>query len=190
MKIASFIATVGYVGFLPKAPGTWGTIAAIPLIFLPSEVVFIIGILAFFMGWVATYCVLKNQTIPDKDPSYIVMDEFAAMALFFGGAGVCDGIDPNYWWQHSLLIVSAFALFRFFDILKPWPISAIDKSFKNKNNFLAALGVMLDDLFAVIFALPLYYALSLGVVFYTEKTQPFAGHDEHDFTFDLGKRRS
>lgn len=171
--MAPFIATVGYTGYLPKAPGTFGTLVALPLIFLSSKTVFSIGIFTFVIGWVATYCMLRKQTISDKDPSYIVIDEFAAMALFFGCAGVCGGIDPLYWGQQSIMIFSAFALFRVFDILKPWPISAVDAYFKNKNNVGAAFGVMIDDILAVIFAFPFYYAFVAAMRVYVERAPRF-----------------
>ena len=166
MFFSRFIATLGYVGYLPKAPGTWGTLVALPLVFFPSYIVFSVSVVSFFVGWWATYVLLSHQNNNDKDPSYIVIDEFAAMALFLSGAGVCGGVDPLYWGQQVLMIACAFAFFRFFDIIKPWPIGVIDAYFKNQSNVWAAFGVMIDDILAVIFALPLYYAFSFGIALY------------------------
>lgn len=177
MKIASFIATVGYVGYLPKAPGTWGTLVAVPLVLLPSKMIFIIGVVSFFVGWAATYCMLNAQKIPDKDPSYIVIDEFAAMAVFLSlpGLSVADWGDDmrQYWIQYVVLICVAFGIFRGFDILKPWPIISVDHYFKDKKNIWASFGVMIDDILAVIFALPFFYILVFGVGSYVDSVYHF-----------------
>lgn len=126
-------------GLAPKAPGTFGTLVAFPMYwFLAprlSDVVFILVLIwAFFIGvWV---CDKTGKTLGVSDYGGIVWDEIVAflLVLFF--------TPPGWYW--SLL---AFALFRFFDIVKPPPIRHFDSTWHG------GLGVMFDDLLAAGYAL-------------------------------------
>ncbi len=150
--IARFIATVGYVGYLPFAPGTWGSVVALPLYFLLPESFFLNLIFLFFiLGWGSTYILLKKDG-SDKDPSYIVIDELYAMMLTL--------MFPFP--KHLSLYITvglSFVLFRFFDIVKPWPIHVIDHYFEKKPPFLASLGVMIDDFIAALYVFLLCWLL-------------------------------
>jgi len=126
-------------GLLPKAPGTFGTLVAIPLYLLlvlyASESIYIIAtssglILGFFL------CERTTRVLGVQDHPGIVWDEiigFLITMLF---------IIPD-----PISILLGFVLFRIFDILKPWPISVIDSRIKG------GVGVMLDDVLAGGFAL-------------------------------------
>ena len=126
-------------GLLPKAPGTFGTLVAIPLylilVLYTSEQVYIIGsssalILGFYL------CDYTTKVLGVQDHPAIVWDEivgFLITMLF---------ITPSL---TSVLL--GFFLFRIFDILKAWPISVIDSRVKG------GIGVMLDDVIAGVFAL-------------------------------------
>ena len=140
MKISEWIATCFKVGYLPLAPGTWGSIFAILLwwAFLKNLNIYIFGILiifSFLIGIIASNIVINQRG--DADPSYIIIDELVGqwLALLF--------IPQGYFY-----IVFSFISFRFFDIVKPWPISLIEKLPKG-------LGVMSDDFIAGLITLVL-----------------------------------
>ena len=123
-------------GLLPYAPGTAGTLLAVPVIFvaqfLPVVLQCLIFLVMFIFGCLASHS-LANA-IRQDDPGLIVWDEttgfcFAALLL------------PVTF----LNIAVAFVVFRALDILKPWPISALERKFKG------GLGIMLDDLAAGFF---------------------------------------
>ena len=136
---AHFLAFGFGSGLARKAPGTFGTLVAFPLYwFLAprlSDIAFIaVLIVSFAIGvWV---CDITGKALGVADYGGIVWDEVVAMllVLFFTPSG----------WEWSLL---AFALFRFFDIVKPPPISHFDK------NWHGGLGVMFDDILAAGYAL-------------------------------------
>ena len=124
-------------GLAKFAPGTFGTLAAIPLIFGLSYLsVWAQGVL-LVLGFVVgiAICGSAAKDLGQKDPSSIVWDEIV-------GFGVTMFLVP-WTWQMVLL---GFVLFRFFDILKPWPISYFDKHTKG------GLGIMIDDIIAGFFA--------------------------------------
>jgi len=125
-------------GLAKKAPGTFGTLAAVPIFLLLS----LLPLWAYLIVVVAacTYGVyLCEKTAEDMqvhdDPS-IVWDEFAGFWI------TMIAIPVSF-----TTVVIGFALFRFFDILKPWPIDWIDR------NVSGGLGIMLDDIVAGLMAL-------------------------------------
>lgn len=142
------IATWFYTGYLRPAPGTWGSLAALPC----AWILHVMGgpwlliaatLVVFAVGWWATLQETAGQT--DHDPSEIVVDEVAGQWIalwpvsygaFFAGAEVLR-LWPG--------IVAAFLLFRLFDIWKPGPVGWADRRGD-------ALGVMLDDVIAGAFA--------------------------------------
>lgn len=147
-RLAQMTATVCGIGYLRPAPGTWGSLAALPMAWafhtlggFPLLVIAVIG--TFVKGIWAT----KQMTAGSKnhDPSEIVIDEvvgqFIAM-LPLSYASWLHGIDILAMWPGW---VAAFALFRLFDITKPGPIGRADRRGD-------ALGVMLDDVIAGVFA--------------------------------------
>ena len=145
---AMMVATVCGIGLLPKAPGTWGSLAALPLAWLlyglagPMAVALAV-VLVFFAGWWAAAALARRGG--DHDPGYIVIDEVAGQLV------VLAVIPPD-----ALLYAIAFALFRLFDITKPAFIGWADREIKG------GLGVMLDDLLAgALGALVIYAAMRL-----------------------------
>lgn len=163
MSIARLVATVGGIGHLSPGPGTWGSLAALPLAALLHLIggpwLLTIAIIAlFFEGHWATTQVTRWQD--DQDPSYVVVDEVvgqwvALLPLSFGAWHVGASIFALWpgW-------IAAFALFRLFDILKPGPVGWADRLH-------SPFGVMLDDVIAGIFAalgVILLAALSHGVL--------------------------
>lgn len=142
------IATVFGVGLLRPAPGTWGSLAALPLAWAVHQVggfpVFAMATVAVFvLGWWATTEATRGAA--DHDPSEIVIDEVAGQWIALWpvsfGAWFVDAAFLALWpgW------LAAFALFRLFDIWKPGPVGWADRRHD-------ALGVMLDDVIAGLLA--------------------------------------
>ena len=124
-------------GGAPKAPGTWGTLAAVliywPLSQLSPEHYLLMLLVTSVMG-----IYICGQTAKDlgvHDHGSIVWDEFVGFWITMFAA-------PVGW----VWVVVGFVLFRFFDIIKPWPISWIDK------NITGGFGIMLDDVIAGVMA--------------------------------------
>lgn len=124
-------------GLSPKAPGTAGTVLAIPLYLLmaqcPPTLYLALVIAAFLLG--IYLCGRTARDLGVHDHSGIVWDEFVGfwIAMFMA--------PPGWLW-----IILGFALFRLFDIWKPWPIRLLDKSVHG------GLGIMLDDVLAGVYA--------------------------------------
>ena len=127
-------------GLAPKAPGTVGTLLGLPLFWLIAAVTpeltnrIILLIAAFLLGVWA--CGKTGRALGVADHGGMVWDEIVAFALVLL-------FTPAGW----LWITLAFALFRLFDILKPWPIRFADTHLKN------GFGVMFDDLLAAGYAI-------------------------------------
>ena len=126
-------------GLAAKMPGTFGTLAALPLVVLLSHfssftVYLIVTILVCVLG--IRICGETAEDMGVHDDSSIVWDEVAGMLITMLGVPLS--------WQTVLV---GFMLFRFFDILKPWPISYLDKHVHG------GFGIMIDDVLAGLFAL-------------------------------------
>jgi phosphatidylglycerophosphatase A len=128
-----FLATGCYVGRIPVAPGTFGSLLAlIPCFFLsglPLAVTF--GIILVFIGlavWVATGA---EEILKAQDPGCIVIDEVAGMMVTLAGLPF-----------DVLTVLSGFIVFRILDIVKPFPIRTVERHFSG------GTGVVLDDVIA------------------------------------------
>lgn len=124
-------------GLAKYAPGTFGTLAAIPFylcfVYLPQYWFWAFTALVTLVG--PKICQVVTDDIGEHDHKAIVWDEFAGFFIT-----MC--FVPFSW----LNVVLGFVLFRFFDIIKPWPISIADKKVHG------GLGIMLDDVIAGVFA--------------------------------------
>jgi len=139
------IATGFGTGLSPFAPGTCGSLAALPFAWGVRSHLATVGIAAatvivFIIGWWAAAVVAKASGV--EDPGAIVVDEIAAQCLVL----VPAPLDP-------LAYALGFVLFRIFDIWKPWPARWADREVKG------GLGIMLDDLLAAIYAVLLLWGL-------------------------------
>ena len=145
VKLSEWLATCFKIGHLPIAPGTWGSMAAVIgwwlwLQYLDPLVFIVLIIMIFIIGVFATNIIIDHTG--EKDPSRVVIDEMAGQWL--GLLMLPDGM---------LYIAGAFILFRFLDILKPWPIRQLEQ-------FPKGWGVMLDDMLAGLLTLCLIQGVS------------------------------
>jgi len=135
MRFFKYIATLGFIGYIPVAPGTFGSLVACVLFILLKPSVFLHFILLLFLipvGIISSH--YAEILLKDKDSRHIVIDEFCGyfIAVLF--------LPFN-----AFYIMGAFFLFRFFDILKPFPIR------KAEHVFRGGMGVMADDIIAALF---------------------------------------
>ncbi len=124
-------------GLVPVAPGTWGTLAGVALYLLlePLPWPAYAAITAAAFGFGVWLCGRAARRLGRHDHRSIVWDEIVGYLVTMIAA-------PSGWpW-----VVGGFALFRLFDIVKPWPIRLVDRRVGG------GLGVMLDDLLAAVFA--------------------------------------
>jgi phosphatidylglycerophosphatase A len=141
---AVFIATLGPIGRLPKAPGTWGSLAATaaaPWCFMPLPLPARLAALGLVLGLGTWAAARAEKALGRKDPGCVVVDELLGQWTAFAPFHLLG-------WSQSmpLDLLTLFALFRLFDIVKPWPIRAVERRVPG------GLGVMLDDLVAGVFA--------------------------------------
>ncbi|MBA2881770.1 phosphatidylglycerophosphatase A [Desulfosalsimonas propionicica] len=132
-KLSVAVATGGYIGKIPFAPGTFGSLPGLLLYWVMAQmhtgyaVLLALAVIAAAV-WSAGRAEL---VMGQKDPGAIVIDEIAGMAVVFVGL-------PLSW----PLAVSGFVLFRIFDIIKPFPVGWLERRFDG------GLGVVIDDVAA------------------------------------------
>lgn len=127
-------------GLAPKAPGTFGTIAALPVWWLLLDgipVLPYLGILVAGLALGVVVCEITSRDMGVHDHGGIVWDEWIGLWITL----LALPGDGHIWW-----LVYGFALFRMFDILKPWPIGWLDRRVKG------GFGIMIDDVLAGIMA--------------------------------------
>lgn len=136
-------------GLIRRAPGTWGSLLALPIWWqlqsLPALGYWLVVIAAAVAGiWL---CATTARDIGISDPAIIVWDEIVGMLI----ALALTPAEP-FW------VLTGFLFFRIFDIFKPWPISWCDRHIKG------GLGIMADDLAAGFAALAAQSALLAAVL--------------------------
>ncbi len=147
-KLIIFLATGFYAGYLPYAPGTFGSLIGVGLFLIINSLSPVYYLIVFFLLFsLGVYISDRAEALFAKnDPSQIIFDEMigllVAMALIPSGIG----------W-----IVAGFFIFRFFDIFKPYPIRDIEKRFNG------GLGIILDDVAAGVYTNILLQAVRLYV---------------------------
>ena len=146
---AVLIATVGGVGLLPRAPGTWGSLAALPAAWLihagfGAAGLALAALAAFLAGWWAASVYAPASA--DHDPASIVIDEVAGQWLVL----VAASSDPAFY-------AAGFVLFRVLDIVKPWPANWADRALGG------GLGVMLDDIVAGVYGAIVLYIIVIAM---------------------------
>lgn len=158
IKISNLIGTYFGLGLSKFAPGTIGSLGTIPLAYLLVYFggfwgLFIGAILIFIIGVKATKNIINNTG--NLDPSKVVIDETVGQLVTFLFIAY---LSPDMLLDSRCFIyyTAGFALFRFFDIVKMGPVKFADTKIKN------AYGVMLDDVFAGLFA----SVVLLGILFF------------------------
>ena len=148
MTLAAMIATVGGAGYLRPAPGTWGSLVALPMAYALHQLggfplLALATVICTGLGIWATAEMTKGKS--DHDPSEIVSDEVAGHWLAIWAISYpawAKGIEITALWPGW---IAAFVLFRLFDIWKPGPVGWAD----GKEG---PVGVMMDDVIAGLLA--------------------------------------
>ena len=140
-----FVTLFG-LGKVPKIPGTFGSLATIVILYfffhilnLSSNLILIGLIVIFIFSFSAVANHIKDNE--NKDPKEIIIDEFIGQSIPIYLYEISHGIEKSA--DEAIIFYSiCFILFRFFDIVKPFPVSFFDKNFKN------SFGVIMDDVCA------------------------------------------
>ena len=134
LKLAKCLATYCYIGLLPKMPGTWGSIFAIPLAWFLYQLGKIPYVVAFILLTLLGIWASKvySERVGNEDPDEVVIDEVAGiLSVFFF-------VKPD-----PLTLFLSLILFRIIDIFKPPPIGILEK-------IPYGVGIMVDDILAGI----------------------------------------
>ena len=153
-KFNFIFVTMFYLGKIDFIPGTFGSLATVVFLFIcfyilniSSNIILLILVIVFAYSFIAIKNYTENKD--NKDPREIIIDEFIGQSIPIYLYEISHGTEKSM--GHAIIIYTVcFILFRFFDILKPFPVSYFDK--KHKNSF----GVVMDDICA-----GLYVVLSL-----------------------------
>ena len=144
-----YFVTIFCIGYIKFAPGTLGSICGVLTFFYlynffsvnPKYLFFLISFI-FILGWYFVYTYIQKNKI--HDPSEIIIDEFLGQLISLTPLLYLRNFKLNL--DHFIeLLIFAFLLFRFFDIIKPWPINIIDRS-------RSSLSILMDDVVAGLFS--------------------------------------
>ena len=145
----SLFVTMFNLGKIRFIPGTFGSLATIIILYIffhvlniSSNIILLVLIIIFVYSFSAVADHIKDND--NKDPSEIIIDEFIGQAIPIYLYEVSHGTEksPD---EAIIIYVVCFVLFRFFDIMKPFPVSFFDKNFKN------SFGVIMDDVCAGLY---------------------------------------
>ena len=148
-----FVTMLG-LGKVPKIPGTFGSLATVIILYLffhifnlSSNLILIFLIVVIILSFLAVSLHIKDNE--NKDPKEVIIDEFIGQSIPIYLYEISHGTEKSA--NDALFFYGVcFVLFRFFDIVKPFPVNFFDKNFKN------SFGVIMDDVCA-----GLYVVLSL-----------------------------
>ena len=149
------------LGKIPKIPGTFGSLATVILLYLffhklniSSNVILVGLIIIFIYSFSAVADYIKENE--NKDPKEIIIDEFIGQSIPIYLYEISHGTEKSS--EEAVIFYGiCFVLFRFFDIIKPFPVNFFDKNFKN------SFGVIMDDVcagFYVVLSLICFMVLS------------------------------
>ena len=140
-----FVTLFG-LGKLPKIPGTFGSLATVIILYiffhilnLSTNLILIGLIIIFIFSFLAVATHIKDNE--NKDPKEVIIDEFIGQSIPIYLYEISHGIKKSA--DEAIIFYGVcFILFRFFDIIKPFPVSFFDRNFKN------SFGVIMDDVCA------------------------------------------
>ncbi len=143
--IALFVTMFG-LGKIPKIPGTFGSLATVIVLYiffhildLSSNLILIGLIIIFVFSFFAVSAHIKDKK--NKDPKEVVIDELIGQSIPIYLYEISHGTEKSS--NEAIIFYGVcFILFRFFDIVKPFPVNFFDKNFKN------SFGVIMDDICA------------------------------------------
>ena len=147
----SLFVTMFGLGRIKIIPGTFGSLATIILLYVLIHIISISSnfillglVIIFIYSFPAVSSYIKNNE--NKDPREIVIDELIGQAIPIFAYEISHGIEKSS--EEALIFYCiCFVLFRFFDIVKPFPVSFFDKNFKN------SFGVIMDDVCAGLYVI-------------------------------------
>ena len=155
-----FVTMCG-LGKVPKIPGTFGSLATVIILYIffhvlniTSNVILIVLIIIFILSFLSVAFHIKDND--NKDPKEIIIDELIGQSIPIYLYEISHGTEKSS--DEAIIFYSiCFILFRFFDIVKPFPVSYFDKNYKN------SFGVIMDDVcagFYVVLSLICFMVLS------------------------------
>ena len=159
--INTLFVTMFGLGKLTKIPGTFGSLVTIFILYalfhklnLSSNLILVVLIIIFIYSFVAVESHIKDNE--NKDPKEVIIDEFIGQSIPIYLYEISHGTVKSA--DEAIIFYSlCFVLFRFFDIVKPFPVNFFDKNFKN------SFGVIMDDVcagFYVVLSLICFMVLS------------------------------
>ena len=145
-NLTSLFVTMFGLGKIPKIPGTFGSLATVIILYfffhilnLSSNLILIGLIIIFIFSFLAIAAHIQNEE--NKDPKEVVIDEFIGQSIPIYLYEISHGTEKSS--DEAIIFYGiCFILFRFFDIVKPFPVNFFDKNFKN------SFGVIMDDVCA------------------------------------------
>ena len=160
-KLNFLFVTIFGLGKIPKIPGTFGSLFTVIILFIffhifdiSSNLILICLVVVFIFSFSAVGVYIKDNK--NKDPKEVIIDEFIGQSIPIYLYEISHGTEKTS--DEAIIFYSlCFILFRFFDILKPFPVSYFDKNFKN------SFGVIMDDVcagFYVVLSLICFMVLS------------------------------
>lgn len=145
-SIVTLIPTLFYVGYLPKMPGTWGSIFAFLILFVPKSLFFPVLLISFIISFLISIPMIsKMESSLGSDPSIVVIDEVLGMWFIFFFDFIVDD---------KVFLILSLILFRIIDIYKPLYINKI-------NDKKGAIYVILDDILASVYTIALLFILKV-----------------------------
>ena len=160
-NLNTLFVTMFGLGKIPKIPGTFGSLATIIILYiffhilnLSSNIILIGLIFIFIFSFLAVAIHIKDNE--NKDPKEVIIDEFIGQSIPIYLYEISHGTEKSTD-EAIIFYIICFILFRFFDIVKPFPVSFFDRNFKN------SFGVIMDDVcagFYVVLSLICFMVLS------------------------------
>ena len=141
----AFVTMFG-IGKLPKIPGSYASLITVIILYIlfhmlsvPADVFLFFLVAIFIISLFAVNLFVKDLT--NKDPKEVVIDEFIGQSIPIYIYEIAHGTEKSF--DEAIIFYGVcFVLFRFFDIVKPFPVNFFDKKFKN------SFGVIMDDICA------------------------------------------